>query len=182
MKDGLLGLLLYLVHWLSPGVGDAEIDINFVKKQENHESVFQCRLDAGMNRQLEQLIDAGIPLRFKFVNMIDQADTLSFVRTLQFNMVQFTYYWTDSVSGSVTRSQDYSLIHLAMVDFCGWQVVTPENAQFCRLEVLILPSRAEQLNRVVDMSRVWGQQKVTASFNPSEQHNPKQAGERKGRF
>ncbi|HEX2955293.1 MAG TPA: hypothetical protein VHO70_00590 [Chitinispirillaceae bacterium] len=167
MNDGLIGLLLYLAHWLSPGTGVSEIDIDFLKKVENHSAVFQCRLESVDNRQLEQLIDAGIPLRFKFVNTVSEQDTVRFFRTLQFDIIDFTYTWTDSLKGKSTSSGKYSLIHLAMRDFCKWKLTIPEASQSCRVEVTILPSRAEQLNKVVDMSKIWGQQKLVRTFNPS---------------
>lgn len=167
MNDGIIGLILYLAHWLSPGTGVSEIDIAFLKKAENNTSIFQCRLESADNDQLEQLIDAGIPLRFKFTNTIDDQDTVCFFRTLQFEMIDFTYTWTDSSNGKSTCSEKYSLIHLAMRDFCKWKLTIPQNTQSCRIEVAILPSRAEQLNKVVDMSKIWGQQKLLRTFNPS---------------
>jgi hypothetical protein len=167
MNDGLIGLILYLAHWLSPGTGVSEIDISFLKRVENNASVFQCRLESVDNRQLEQLIDAGIPLRFKFTNMFSDLDTIIFFRTLQFDMIDFTYTWIDSSSGVSSSSEKYSLIHLAMRDFCRWKLTIPQNTQTCRIEVAILPSRAEQLNKVVDMSKIWGQQKLVRTFNPS---------------
>jgi hypothetical protein len=166
MNDGLIGLILYLAHWLSPGTGVSEIDISFLKRVENNASVFQCRLESLDNRQLEQLIDAGIPLRFKFTNTLDGQDTVSFFRTLQFDMIDFTYTWTDSSKGISTSSEKYSLIHLAMRDFCKWKLTIPQSTQTCRIEVTILPSKAEQLNKVVDMSKIWGQQKLVRTFNP----------------
>jgi hypothetical protein len=167
MNNGLFGLILYLAHWLSPGTGVSEIDIAFFKKVENNACVFQCKLESVDNNQLEQLIDAGIPLRFKFTNTFNDQDTLIFYRTLQFEMIDFTYTWTDSSNGKSTCSEKYSLIHLAMRDFCKWKLTIPQTTQTCRIEVSILPSRAEQLNKVVDMSKIWGQQKLVRTFNPS---------------
>lgn len=169
MNDGLIGLILYLAHWLSPGTGVSDIDISFLKRAENNASIFQCRLESVDNRQLEQLIDAGIPLRFKFTNTLSDQDTVSFFRTLQFDMIDFTYMWTDSSNGRSTSSEKYSLIHLAMRDFCRWKLTIPLTTQTCRIEVTILPSRAEQLNKVVDMSKIWGQQKLVRTFNPSDE-------------
>lgn len=169
MHDGIIGLILYLAHWLSPGADIADIDIAFLKVQENRNAIFQCRLETTINRQLEQLIDAGIPLRFKFTNITSEHDSLTFYRTLQFDMIDFTYTWSDSSKEKHTHSDRYSLIHLAMRDFCKWKIETPENSQLCRIEITILPSKAEQLNRVVDMSKIWGQQKLVRTFNPSNE-------------
>jgi hypothetical protein len=166
MRDGLIGLILYLSHWLSPGGQVSEIDIAFIKAYENKTAVFQCRLESEINNQLEQLIDAGIPLRFKFSYIINEQDTTCFFRTLQFDMIDFTYTWTDSTIEKCSHSDKYSLIHLAMRDFCKWKIVTPQNSSSCRIEITILPSRAEQLNRVVDMSKIWGQQRLVRTFNP----------------
>lgn len=171
MHDGIIGLILYLAHWLSPGADVADINIEFLRVRENRTAVFQCQLETSINRQLEQLIDAGIPLRFKFSNFSSDNDSLTFFRTLQFDMSDFTYMWTDSSGEHCTHSQKYSLIHLAMRDFCKWRIETPENSNSCRIEVTILPSRAEQLNKIIDMSKIWGQQRVVHTFNPANQIN-----------
>lgn len=171
MHDGIIGLILYLAHWLSPGADVTDINIEFLRVLENRTAVFQCQLETSINRQLEQLIDAGIPLRFKFSNLMDENDSLIFFRTLQFDMSDFTYMWTDSSGGHCTYSEKYTLIHLAMRDFCKWRIETPQNSTSCRIEVTILPSRAEQLNKVIDMSKIWGQQRVVRTFNPASQKN-----------
>jgi hypothetical protein len=84
-------------------------------------------------------------------------------------MIDFTYTWTDSSRGISTSSEKYSLIHLAMRDFCKWKLTIPQSTQTCRIEVTILPSKAEQLNKVVDMSKIWGQQKLVRTFNPQSE-------------
>jgi hypothetical protein len=165
-SDGIIGFLLFFAHWLSPQTGKASVDADYVKLREPHCIVFKCKMDIAWNTQLEQLVDAGIPLNFKICWLVNSPDTISFVRSLHFNMVDYTYHFTDSVTGILKSSSDYSLVHLALRDFCKWEIVVPDSAPFCKVIVLILPSKAEQLNRMVDMSRVWGQQHIAISFNP----------------
>lgn len=164
-RDGILGFFLFFAHWLSPETGKATVDIDFKKIQQPHSAVFVCKMDIAWNKQLEQLIDAGIPLRFKIYHTSDKSDTVVFYRSLHFNMGEFTYTYTDSSSINYKKSKSYSLIELALRDFCKWELIIPDNADICKIAVEILPSKAEQFNKMVDMSRVWGQQKIVSSFD-----------------
>ena len=166
MHDGLLGLILFISHWLFPAAERASLSVHFDKVVEMQAVQFQSNLDIAWNRRLEQLVDAGIPLRFKILSFTDCSDTVMFYRSLYFDMVHFTYMFIDSSGCQISRSQQYSLIHLALRDYTKWKIKIPQEASVCRIEAHILPSRAEQLNRVVDMSRVWGQQKVLFQFDP----------------
>lgn len=168
MGDGLLGLLLYLGSWLSPEAERASLDTRFDRFINNQNVSFTCQMDIAWNRRLEQLVDAGIPLRFKIISFTDKSDTSLFYRSLYFDVVKYTYTFIDSSELKVTKSDSYPLVHLVLRDFCRWKMEIPEDASSCRIEVQILPSRAEQLNRVVDMSRIWGRQKVYLRFDPQE--------------
>jgi hypothetical protein len=168
MRDGILGLILYLTHWLSPGDDRVRIDTEFSGRTEPDKIVFICKMDPGWNDQLEKLIDAGIPLRFRISYYTDKSDTVAFYRSLQFNMIDFSYIYIDSTDTKNVRSHPYPMVLLALRDFCSWKIVIPYDATSCKVEAVILPSRAEQLNRFVDMSRIWGRQEVFSVFNPSE--------------
>lgn len=168
MRDGILGLVLYLAHWLSPGDERVSIETEFNSRTEPNSVVFMCKMDASWNDQLEKLIDAGIPLKFKISYYSDKSDTVAFYRSLQFNMIDFTYSFIDSSAGKTNRSHPYPMVLLAFRDFCSWKIIIPYDATTCKVEARILPSRAEQLNRYVDMSKIWGRQEVFSVFNPSE--------------
>ncbi len=167
MRDGLLGLLLFISHWLSPETGRAGIDADFIKNETQCHQ-FLCKFDIAWNRQLEQLVDAGIPLGFNILCSSDKSDTLQFTRTLNFDMVNFTYFFIDSTADLIKKSENYTLVHLALRDFCKWKFSITKNASICRIEIMILPGIARELNRVVDMSRVWGQQKIFCQFEPQK--------------
>jgi len=167
VRDGVVGFFLFFAHWLSPETGKADIDIDFNNYISTESIVYKCKLDIAWNNQLEQLVDAGIPLCYKISYYTDKSDTVSFYRSLHFNMVNYSYKFTDSTEQSVRKSKSYSLIDLALRDFCRWEILIPYNSSACRVDVSILPSKAAQLNKVVDMSRVWGQQKVTTAFDPN---------------
>lgn len=166
-RDGVVGFFLFFSHWLSPETGKAEIDIDFSNYITSESAIYKCKLDIAWNKQLESLVDAGIPLYYKISYYTDISDSVIFYRSLHFNMVDFTYTFTDSTEKKVSNSKAYSLIDLALRDFCRWDIVIPKKATACKIDVLILPSKAAQLNKVVDMSRVWGQQKVSTAFAPS---------------
>ncbi len=180
MRDGLLGLILFIGHWLSPETGTASISVEFLK-DETLSYQFLCKFDIAWNRQLEQLVDAGIPLRFNIHCFSDKSDTLRFTRTLLFDMVNFTYNFLDSAAGTVKSSESYKLVHLALRDFCKWKFSVSKDANLCRVEIAILPGMARELNRVVDMSRVWGQQKIFYQFAPKKMLKPdsQRRGEKK---
>lgn len=170
MRDGLLGLILFLGHWLSPETGKASIDAMFLRRESQYIQ-FQCDFDIAWNRQLEQLVDAGIPLRFNIVHCTDLMDTVQFTRTLNCDMVNFTYSFIDSSKEGVVKSHSYKFIPLALRDFSKWNFHINHEANVCKIEVAILPGLAIQLNRVVDMSRIWGQQKVLCQFNVQDKIN-----------
>ena len=167
MRDGLLGLLLFLGHWLSPETKTASIGVELLKEEAQY-CQFLCKFDIAWNRQLEQLVDAGIPLGFNILCFSDKSDTTHFTRTLLFDMVNFTYNFVDSTVNTVRSSEKYRLVHLTLRDFCKWNCYASKDAKLCRIEVTILPGMAKELNRLVDMSRVWGQQKIFYQFAPKE--------------
>lgn len=181
MKEGLLGLFLFLGHWLSPETDKASLDAFFVKNDVQYIE-FQCQFDIAWNDQLEQLVDAGIPLRFNIVHYIDSPpDTIAFTRTLYCDMVNFTYFYVDSSETTLEKSHTYSLVQLALRDFCRWNFYIDKRAISCKIEAAILPGVALQLNRVIDMSRVWGQQKVFCQFSIQDKVSTNAKKSRKSR-
>jgi hypothetical protein len=167
VRDGLVGFFLFFAHWLSPQTEKASIAIDFHDYRTPEAVIFKCKLDIAWNKQLEELVDAGIPLQYRILHFSDKSDTVYFYRTLNFDMVHYTYNFTDSTEKATRRSKDYSLIDLALRDYCRWEIEVPNDAGACKVDVTIMPSKAEQLNKMVDMSRVWGQQKVSIGFDPS---------------
>jgi hypothetical protein len=167
VRDGVVGFFLFFAHWLSPQTEKASIAIDLHNYRTPEVVIFKCKLDIAWNKQLEELVDAGIPLQYKILHFSDKSDTVYFYRTLNFDMVNYTYNFTDSTEKATRRSKDYSLIDLALRDYCRWEIEVPNGASACKVDVTIMPSKAEQLNKMVDMSRVWGQQKVSIGFDPS---------------
>jgi hypothetical protein len=165
ISQGLLGLILYLSHWLSPDMGKAELTAAAVQLSHSQTVVARCRMDLAWNNRLEQLVDAGVPLRFRFICYIDNTDSVFFFRTLSCDIVNYTYTITDSNSLSTKNSGEYQMVLLALKNFCTWDMPLPSSAQSCRIEAQILPSRAARLDRMVDMSRIWGQRKVSCELN-----------------
>ncbi len=168
VRDGILGLLLFFTHWISPGNDQAFIKPVEISRAENH-YIIECRMEIAWNRRMEQLVDAGIPLRYRMSTTSDRQDTSHFFRTLRFNVVDFTYSFSDSSSHEVIESKKYPMILLALRDFCRWNTVVSGGTSVCRVEAEILPSHAEQLDRLVDMSRIWGREKVSCIIEPGKQ-------------
>ena len=99
MREGLLGLLLYLTHWLAPEAERASIDARFVRFIDEQTVSFNCQMEIAWNKRLEQLVDAGIPLRFRIASFSDKSDTVLFYRSLFFDVVNYTYTFSDSGGG-----------------------------------------------------------------------------------
>ncbi len=163
LRSGFLGLFLVLGQWLSPGTHYADISVSSVSKSATG-YLLQCDMQIGWNQELEALVNAGIPLRFRMGAYCSGCDSLVFVRTLYFDVVKTTYYFEDNYLGrlrdSTARSDTYPQVLLALRDFTRWQFVLCRRAESCRIEVELLPSRATRLNRTVDMTAVWGQRKI----------------------
>jgi hypothetical protein len=168
--DGILGLFLFMSQWLSPGGSQEEIKI--VAAQElsaGYEIV--CAIDLAWNEQMTDLIDAGIPLRFRICAWSDAGDSLSFIRTLQCDIGNYTYSFCDSISqaaAGILTSRNYAQILIALRDYTRWNVTLSKSARQCRLSAELLPSRASRLNRMVDMSEVCGCKRFQREFVKKE--------------
>lgn len=166
--QGILGLALFISHWFMPLSDRAKLDIGFDRYDKNGAMVFVCKMDPAWNEKLEQLVDAGIPLRFKFQSYGEGSDTTILVRSLHYNIAKYTYHVNDSNALGRRNSKQYPMVLLALRDYCKWEIKVPPAATHYRAEACILPSKAERLNKMVDMSRVWGQQRVYVNFEPQK--------------
>lgn len=163
VRQGFTGLVLFVGQWLSPGGGEASLSVKSVKQVDSMFEV-QCRMDLAWNQELENLVDAGIPLHFRISAVTDRNDSAVFFRTLNYSVIDYTYTFTDSSAGLVVVSQKYPLVYLALEDFCRWKFRLQAQVAGCTIAAEMLPSRATRLNRMVDMTRVWGQKKVSVAF------------------
>lgn len=167
IKQGVMGLMLFAGNWLLPQEDDAVLEFVSVKElPAASASRVQLKMELPLNRQAEELIDAGIPLNVRLTAISDKADTVALTRTLRCNVADLTYTVSDSAETVARReSKPYPMILLALRDFGKWEFDLPAGAASCRAEAEILPSRVSRLNRSVDMSRMWGRQKIRATFS-----------------
>jgi hypothetical protein len=163
IKEGLLGLVLVFGHWLSPGTEKASLEVEHVDTTGSA-YVIECAMDVAWNPQLGELVDAGIPLRFRITATPDVGDTVRFLRVLRFDIADNHYTYADSslrnYADTVFVSRPYPQVLLALRDFSRWRVPVSKRCNECRLEARLLRSRVSQLNRKVDMTEVWGQRSV----------------------
>jgi hypothetical protein len=164
IKQGVVGLLLFTGNWLSPGDDNAAIAVASMNLSSPAVWRVSVKMEMSLSRQLEELIDAGIPLNFRFTAISDKADTADIIRSLRCNVADLTYTFTDSSSANVTTSKKYPMILLALRDFSRWEFTMPYEAVACAVEAEILYSSVSQLNRSVDMSKIWGHQKLRCGF------------------
>ena len=164
LKEGLLGLVLVFGHWLSPGTEDASLEVRGIDTTA-HAYVIECAMDMAWNPQLGELVDAGIPLRFRITATPDVGDTVRFLRLLRFDIADNHYTFADSsvrnYADTVFVSRPYPQVLLALRDFSRWRVPVSRQCNECRLEARLLRSKVSRLNRSVDMSGVWGQRSVS---------------------
>jgi hypothetical protein len=163
-KQGIVGLLLFAQSWFIPNQEMAAISVESIRKTAEKKFEIHLKMNMAINQQMEQLIDAGIPLHFKIEAKTDVGNLSTFYRTMQFDVIKYNYHYSDSAEGLIRMSKDYPMILLALKDFSQWEFLISKNATVCFVEVTLLPSRVTQLNRTVDMSKIWGQQKVNLSF------------------
>jgi hypothetical protein len=169
IQQGFLGLVLFFSQWAVPAEGPSRLGVESVVVVSRDSLRVRCRMEFVLSKQVEELVDAGIPLRFRMTCVTDRSDTASFLRILTFDVADYTYTIADSM-GSLSRiSQKYPMILLAIRDFSRWEWVIPRSADMCRIEACILPSPVKQLGRSVDMSKVWGQKKASCLIDPAQQ-------------
>jgi hypothetical protein len=169
IKQGVIGLMLFAGNWILPQDDDAALAVESLQKITPPAWEITIKMEMSLNRQIEELIDAGIPLNFRFTAVSDSADTVSMVRSLCCNVADLTYTFTDSTSAKVTSSKKYPMILLALRDFSRWKFRLPAGAASCSVEAEILYSAVSQLNRSVDMSRIWGRQKIKTTVALKEE-------------
>jgi hypothetical protein len=169
IKQGVIGLMLFAGNWILPQDDNAALAMESIKKIKPPAWEITIKMEMSLNRQLEELIDAGIPLNFRFTAVSDNADTVGMVRSLRCNVVDLTYTFVDSLSEKVTTSKKYPMILLAVRDFSRWKFRLPAGSASCAVEAEILYSEVSQLNRSVDMSRIWGHQKIKTNVALKEE-------------
>jgi hypothetical protein len=171
LANGILGLFLFMSQWLSPGSSQEEIHIIAARELPAGYEVV-CAIDLVWNEQMTDLIDAGIPLRFRMSAWSDAGDTLSFIRTLQCDVGDYSYSFCDSIdhvaSPRAQISRNYQQILIALRDYTRWNVTLSKSARRCRIMADLLPSRASRLNRMVDMSEVCGCRRFQREFVKKE--------------
>ena len=90
------------------------------------------------------------------------------VRSLRCNVADLTYTYLDSSANEVKTSKKYPMILLALRDYSRLEFVVSAPATECTIEAEILYSQVSQLNRSVDMSRIWGHQKIKTTVTLAE--------------
>ncbi len=165
--NGIVGLFLFFSQWLSPGASKEEIRIAALEERTGG-YVVECAIAIGWNEQMADLIDAGIPLRFRMSGFSDAKDSAVFTRTLTCDIATYTYSFVDTFliprPDSVRVSRSYSQALIALRDFSRWPFGFSKEAGECYLEAELLPSRASRLNRTVDMSDICGCRVFTRSL------------------
>jgi hypothetical protein len=164
ITGGVTGLILFISHWLSPSGEQASLTIADIARREGAYEI-SCQLKIGWNEQLADLVDAGIPMRFRFEATSDDGRAVRVLRTLQCDITDYTYRFVDSLRSpprdSVWTSPTYRQILIAMRHFTRWTFTVDSAARQCRVEMTLLPSRAPRLNRSVDFSNVCGCKKLS---------------------
>ncbi|MFH0920632.1 MAG: hypothetical protein V1913_09740 [Fibrobacterota bacterium] len=160
VKQGFVGLTLFIMNWAGPSASWAEIEPPSVRATDSI-TVVTCRMKSPWDPKIIDLVDAGVPLRFRFSARPENGAAVTFTRTLLFNVGDYSYMFRDSLPDYVTRSKKYPLVDLALKDFCEWEARLPRVRGRCTVTAEILPAYVSRLRRSVDMSGLWGQEKIS---------------------
>ena len=167
IADGLLGLFMFSSNWFSPGSDSQEIKIAAVT-EFTHGYSLECVIDLDWNEQMSDLIDAGIPLRFRIKSYSDIDDSVLLVRTLECDIGNYSYMFCDSIlkpqKDSIYFSKKYSQVYRAVRNYSRFRCAFSKEANQFFIEAELLPSKVSQLNRSVDMSGILGCQRFTLNL------------------
>lgn len=181
VREGFLGFFLVLSSWFSVSQGDAELMVRAVQCSDTTCAVV-CAADLGWNEQMTQLVDAGIPVRFRIGITTDAADTIVFIRALQYDVADDAYRFVDSSvvasRDTVAQSKDYPQILIALRDVRRWTFLVSSRARIGHIEVSLLRSHVSRLNRTVDMTQVWGRKKLSTDFRMESRQRKRRQDDR----
>jgi hypothetical protein len=167
LKDGAIGLALFISQWISIGGSAPAITLESVA-YVNKQVVINSSISFTVKDQFTDLLDAGIPVRLRVSIISDVEDTITLLRTLTCKLSDYTYTIIDSSIGMkpsyVYVSKKYSQAIVALHDYAQFSMVVSSTATSIKIEATLLQSRASQLNRIVDMSQLFGFQKLSKSF------------------
>ncbi len=162
--DGFLGFFMFFAHWLSPAGDQGEIRVSSVR-EESSRSVVECVIPFDWNERMSDLIDAGIPMRFRILSYSDAGDTVMSIRTLCCDVSEYTYLFTDSLStprsDSVRVSKEYRQIFRIVRDYQRVTRYFSGTASWYHIEAVLLPSRVSQMNRSIDLTDICGCRKFS---------------------
>jgi hypothetical protein len=159
IADGFLGLFLFLSNWFSPGINPGEISVIAVKELA---AVYQIESSFSIdwNEQMNDIIDAGIPMRFLIAYASDKGDTTAFIRTLQCDISSYIYSVKDSVltkaGNHAPAVKNFRQIYRAQRSFTRLIFYISKKATAYIIKAELLPSKVSQLNRTIDVSDICG--------------------------
>lgn len=162
--QGIAGLILFFGNWISPESDRAGIFPESIDKSNKTEYRVTVSIKTSFNRQMEELIDAGIPLNFRFLAVTDKNDTTFCFRSLRCNVADLTYFFRDSTNDMIYHSKTFPMVIMALKEYCRWSFAIPLKARICKAEAEILYSRVSQFDRYLDLSRIWGHHRITTTF------------------
>ncbi|MBN1758010.1 MAG: hypothetical protein JW863_06825 [Chitinispirillaceae bacterium] len=167
VADGFLGLFMFFSHWLSVGNDQGEIKIAAVQELKSR-VVLECIISFDWNERMNDLIDAGIPLRFRIESMSDRGDTTVSLRTLVCDVGDYTYSFSDSIikppGDSVYHSREFRQVYRALRDYRQVSRSFSAGAGVFQIEAVLLPSSVRQLDRSIDMSDICGCRKFSTKI------------------
>lgn len=172
IADGLLGLFMFFSNWFSTGTDSQEIKIAAVTEFSRGYNL-ECEINLDWNEQMSDLIDAGVPLRFKIRSYSDVGDSVILLRTLECDIGNYRYMFCDSIlkppKDSIYFSKEYAQVYRAVRNYSRWRCAFSKEANQFFIEAELLPSKVSQLNRSVDMSDILGCQRFTLNLIKKEQ-------------
>ena len=158
IADGFLGLFMFFAHWISPGGSEGEIRIVALEEFASHTAV-ECVISFDWNSRMSDLIDAGIPMRMQVVSFSNAGDTTVSVRTLSCDVSEYSYTFSDSLSGYIDStyiSRKHSQIYRALREYKRIKRTFNAKGDALYIQATMLPSQVPHLNRSIDLSELCG--------------------------
>ena len=155
LSQGFTGIALFISQLVLPMNDKLLLDFINIEPY-GAAAVVRVKMTFPLDPKLEDLIDAGMPLRIIFETESSDGSRKKLLRTLRFQTEKFTYVYSDSTNDGVTTSKTYPMILLALKDYCLYETVVAKRAASVKVRAELLPGRLTRLNRTVDPRQLFG--------------------------
>ncbi|MFP4522142.1 MAG: hypothetical protein ACLFQK_08360 [Fibrobacterota bacterium] len=158
LTRGAAGLAMVVWSWFTPPPS-AGIEIVNIKSS-NTSYIVSCRMNLGWNKKLEQILDAGIPLKMRYYSASGTDSIKTETRVLSFIIEDYSYRTSRIAKSDTVDGKSHDMVLFALKDFQRWEFSVPDTVKKCEIGAEVMLTRAPELGRIVDVSRIWGYKRI----------------------